>query len=277
MINFNQHNNTILPAKPFKLGTTSFIFPDFIVPNVKKLGRFFDEIELLVFESHPKEVLPTKDDIKELLYLSHEHNLTYNIHLPIDVSLSSESKKKRLKASDTILQVMELFASLTPSTFTLHLDMPQDIKNDIQNQEKMKRWQYNIRQSLDSIISRIANSEIISIETLDYPFSFVELFIEEFSMSVCIDAGHQIKFGYNLLETFDKHKLRTPVIHLHGVDFSGQHIKDHTSLDKLPKQYVSQIQTMLCDYTGVVSLEVFNLENLNKSLIFLSKIFCKKI
>jgi len=277
MINFNQHNNTILPAKPFKLGTTSFIFPDFIVPNVKKLGRFFDEIELLVFESHPKEVLPTKDDIKELLYLSHEHNLTYNIHLPIDVSLSSESAQKRLKSSDTILEVMELFTSLTPSTCTLHLDMPQDIKNDIQNQEKMKRWQYNIRQSLDSIISRIANPEIISIETLDYPFSFVEFFIEEFSMSVCIDAGHQIKFGYNLLETFDKHKLRTPVIHLHGVDFSGQHIKDHTSLDKLPKQYVSQIQTMLCDYTGVVSLEVFNLENLNKSLIFLSKIFCKKI
>jgi len=277
MIDFNQHNSTMLPVKPFKLGTTSFIFPDHIVPNVKKLGRFFDEIELLVFESHPKEVLPTKDDIKELLYLSHEHNLTYNIHLPIDVSLASESTIKRLKASDTILQVLELFASLTPTTCTLHLDMPQDIKNDIQNQKKMKRWQDNIRQSLDSILSKTANSEIISIETLDYPFRFVELFIEEFSMSVCIDAGHQIKYGHNLLETFDKHHLRTPIIHLHGVDFSGQHIKDHTSLDKLPKKYVSQIQTMLCDYTGVVSLEVFNLENLNKSLIFLSKILCKKI
>lgn len=272
MIDFNQHNNTMLPAKPFKLGTTSFIFPDHIVPNVKKLGRFFDEIELLVFESHPKEVLPTEDDIKELLYLSHEHNLTYNIHLPIDVSLSCASTKKRLKASETILQVMELFTSLTPNTFTLHLDMPQDIKNDIQNQKKMKRWQYNIRQNLDSILSKVANPEIISIETLNYPFRFVEPFIEEYNMSVCIDAGHQIKYGHSLLETFDKHRLRTPVIHLHGVDFSGQHIKDHTGLDKLPKQYVSQIQTMLCDYTGVVSLEVFNLENLNRSLIFLSKI-----
>lgn len=272
MIDFNQHNNTMLPAKPFKLGTTSFIFPDHIVPNVKKLGRFFDEIELLVFESHPKEVLPTEDDIKELLYLSHEHNLTYNIHLPIDVSLSCASTKKRLKASETILQVMELFTSLTPNTFTLHLDMPQDIKNDIQNQKKMKRWQYNIQQNLDSILSKVANPEIISIETLNYPFRFVEPFIEEYNMSVCIDAGHQIKYGHSLLETFDKHRLRTPVIHLHGVDFSGQHIKDHTGLDKLPKQYVSQIQTMLCDYTGVVSLEVFNLENLNRSLIFLSKI-----
>jgi len=277
MINFNQHNNTMLPAKPFKLGTTSFIFPDFIVPNVKKLGRFFDEIELLVFESHPKEVLPAKDDIKELLNLSQEHNLTYNIHLPTDVSLSSESKTRRLKASDTILQVMEIFASLTPSTCTLHLDMPWDNSKDIENQDRIKHWQDRSRQGLESLLSRVATPENISIETLSYPFSFVESFIEEFNLSVCIDAGHQIKYGYNLLETFDKHHLRTPVIHLHGVDFSGQHIKDHTSLDKLPEQYVSQIQTILCDYTGVVSLEVFNLENLNKSLIFLSKIFCKKI
>ena len=116
MIDFNQHNNTLLPAKSFKLGTTSFIFPDHIVPNVKKLGRFFDEIELLVFESHPREILPTEDDIKELLYLSHKHNLTYNIHLPTDVSFSSEAETDRLKASDTVLQVMELFAPLAPST-----------------------------------------------------------------------------------------------------------------------------------------------------------------
>ncbi len=276
MINFNQYN-TMLPAKPFKLGTTSFIFPDFIVPNVKKLGRFFDEIELLVFESHPKEVLPTKDDIKELLNLSQEHNLTYNIHLPTDVSLSSESETRRLKASDTILQVMELFASLTPSTCTLHLDMPWDNSKDIENQNRIKHWQDRSRQGLESLLSRVSNPEIISIETLNYPFSFVEPFIEEFNMSVCIDAGHQIKYGYNLLETFDKHHLRTPIIHLHGVDFSRDNIKDHTSLDKLPKKYSSQIQTMLCDYTGVVSLEVFNLENLNKSLIFLSKIFFKQM
>ena len=50
-------------------------------------------------------------------------------------------------------------------------------------------------------------------------------------------------------------------------------IKDHTSLDRLPEKYMSQIQTMLNNYTGVVSLEVFNLENLNLSLTWLSKFF----
>jgi hypothetical protein len=43
----------ILLPRLFRLGTTSFIVPDHIIPNVMKLGYFFDEIELLVFESDP--------------------------------------------------------------------------------------------------------------------------------------------------------------------------------------------------------------------------------
>jgi len=127
--------NSILPDKPFRLGTTSFIFPDHIIPNVKKLGPVFDEIEILVFESMPKEVLPSKDDVKELLYLSQELDLTYNIHLPIDVSLTHDALKERQKAKDTIHKVIDLFAPLTPTTHTLHLDMPSDLKKDMGNQK----------------------------------------------------------------------------------------------------------------------------------------------
>jgi len=266
-------SNSILPGKPFKLGTTSFIFPDHIIPNVKKLGLVFDEIELLVFESIPKEVLPSKDDVKELLYLSQKFDLTYNIHLPTDVSLTCESMEKRLKAIDTILRVMDLFAPLIPTTHTLHLDMPPGITHGLKNDQKLKSWVEKTRQSLDLLLSDISNPGIISIETLDYPFCFLETLVEEFNLSVCIDVGHQIKYGYNLLETYEKHKLRTSIIHLHGVEFFDQNIKDHTSLDKLPEQYFSQIQTILEKFTGVVSLEVFNLENLNRSLTVLAKLF----
>jgi sugar phosphate isomerase/epimerase len=277
MIDFTS-NNTMLPGKFFKLCTTSFIFPDNIIPNINKLGVFFDEIELLVFESQPEEVLPSRDDINELAYLSQKYDLTYNIHLPIDVSLTHESSDKRVKASDTIFQVMELFMPLTPSTYTLHLDMPSDINigNSIANQIRIKKWQERSRQGLETLLFKIPNPDIISIETLDYPFDLVEPFIDEFNLSVCIDAGHQIKYNYNLIKTFDTHQSRTPVIHLHGVDFSGHKIKDHTSLDKLPEQYISQLKTILNNYTGVVSLEVFNLENLNKSLFLLQKIFFKE-
>ncbi|CCK82146.1 cobamide remodeling phosphodiesterase CbiR [Desulfobacula toluolica] len=263
----------VLPDKPFKLGTTSFIFPDHIIPNVKKLGAFFDEIELLVFESMPEEVLPSKDDVKKLLELSQKLNLTYNIHLPIDVSLTCDDLKKRQTSADMLLKVIDLFTPLAPSTHTLHLDMPKGIKTDKGNLRQLKDWEEKARQGLGALVSGLSNPGIISVETLDYPFSLVETLVEEFKTSVCIDVGHQIKYGHNLLKTFEKHQYRTSIMHLHGVDFSVPSGKDHTALDKLPEKHFRQVQFILENFEGVVSIEVFNLENLNRSLAFLSKIF----
>jgi len=271
--NFFKTEDSLLPDKPFKLATTSFIFPDHIIPNVKILGPVFDEMELLVFESHPLSVLPSKEDVKELLALSQQHDLTYNIHLPIDVSLTSEFPEKRQKAKNVLLNVIHLFAPLTPSTYTLHLDMPQDTIKDFRNKKKLKQWEENTHKGLEDFLTQLADPGIISIETLDYPFFLVEALVEKFNLSVCIDAGHQIKYGHNLLETFEKHKLRTPIMHVHGVAFCDPERKDHTSLDKLPEKYARQVQGILKRFTGVVSLEVFNLENLNHSLRFLSRFF----
>lgn len=260
-------------VKPFKLATTSFIYPDHIVPNVKKLGGFFDEIEILAFESQPESVLPSRDDVKILLELSQRLNLTYNIHLPTDISLTCDSSEKSQKAADTFLKVIDLFESLKPTTYTLHLDMPMEIKNDIKKQTVVKTWEENTHQGLARLISGISDPRIISIETLDYPFSLIDDLVEEFNLSVCIDVGHQIKYGYNLSETFEKYKQRTSIMHLHGVEFTRQKIKDHTSLDLLPEKYIKQILKPLEAFTGVVSLEVFNRENLNRSLSFLSRYF----
>ena len=60
---------------PFKIGTTSFIYPDLYVPNVRMLGPFVDEIELLLFESGPSASLLSKTVIADLQHLSREFNL----------------------------------------------------------------------------------------------------------------------------------------------------------------------------------------------------------
>ncbi|RLB86435.1 MAG: sugar phosphate isomerase/epimerase, partial [Deltaproteobacteria bacterium] len=64
-----------MPDRPFRLGTTSFIYPDHLLPNVRQIGPFFDEIELLVFESQSKGVLPSRADIRELGQLSEDLGL----------------------------------------------------------------------------------------------------------------------------------------------------------------------------------------------------------
>jgi len=263
----------MIPDRHFKLGTTSFIYPDHIIPNVKKLGPVFDEIELLIFESQPAFVLPSKADVRSLLSLSQDQDFTYNIHLPLDVSLACAASEKQQKAVETLLRVIDRFHPLTPTTHTLHLEMPADVKKDMANQRMLAKWTDNICQGLERLLKTIVDPSIISIETLDYPFTLIESLVSDFNLSVCIDAGHQIKYNTDLVQTFEKHQSRTSIIHLHGVAFGDDHIKDHTSLDQLPEKYFNQVQTILERFTGVVSLEVFNLENLNRSLLFLSTVF----
>ncbi|MFH2093719.1 MAG: cobamide remodeling phosphodiesterase CbiR [Pseudomonadota bacterium] len=255
----------------FKLGTTSFIIPDHIIPNVKKLGPFFDEIELLIFESQPKNVLPSRKQVDELLRLSSDHNLTYNIHLPVDVSLSFGSLDAQKKASQTLVEVLGLLKPLQATTHTLHLEMPPQLRTDISNERQINEWKQSLGQRLDDFLAHVEEPEKISIETLDYSFFLIEDLIQARNLPVCIDIGHAIKYGYNWMAIFQRHDV--PLVHLHGVDFLTPQKKDHTSLDRLPEENLSQVLSFLKTYTGVVSLEVFSLENLNRSLRVLAGYF----
>ncbi|MBF0242161.1 MAG: sugar phosphate isomerase/epimerase [Desulfamplus sp.] len=274
----------------FKIGTTSFIYPDKIIPNVIKLGSFFDEIELLLFESKPfinksdgKTIaaLPTHNEIVELAELSKSLDITYNVHLPIDVSITDISKILRLKAIDTIKEVIELCAPLNPTTYTLHLLL--DIKelnigfnSEGQFNEAIKRWQDRALNSLEALVSYLLNPKIISVETLNYPFEYIEDIIKWCKVLICVDAGHLIKYRYNKIEEiFAKHRSDVPLIHLHGVDFSSvsSSAKDHTSLDKTPSQILEPTINVIKDFTGVVSLELFNYSNLARSLEVINSLF----
>ena len=270
--------------RKFKLGTTSFIVPDNIVPNVEKLGPYFDEIELLVFESLPDDVLPSPSVVYCLSELAVKYDLTYNIHLPLDVSLTRENPTDRQVACEQILKVMTLFSRLNPSTYTLHLEMPvslvqtlgkdgEIISQKSQVPPRISTWCDTAEKGLASLLSLGIDPGLISVETLDYPFSFIAPLVEMFGLSVCIDAGHQIKYGFDLVETFETHQARTPLIHLHGVDFSVTPYKDHTSLDRLEHPHQKIIRNLLSRFKGTVSLEVFNLQTLNRSLAVLSTWF----
>lgn len=264
-------STVILQNKHFRLATTSFIIPDHIAPNVEKLAPYFDEIELLVFESDPLDRLPAKTEIKRLDHLSQEYGITYNVHLPVDVSLSDENGWE--KACDHLHETITLFGELPVTTHTLHLEMSKETAKA--GQDEIKRWQDISRKGLSRFLATGVDPRSISIETLDYLFYHVEPLIREFGLSVCVDAGHQIKYGYDLLATFEAHKTHLPLIHLHGVDFQKDKIRDHTGLDVTPGTHLNTVFNILEQYAGTVSLEVFNLENLNRCLAMLSSRFAQ--
>ncbi len=80
---------------PFKLATTSYIYPDHILPNVTMLAPFLDEIELVLFESEGQNNFPDDAQIKCLMNLCLHQDITFNVHLPIDIFLGDENEEIR--------------------------------------------------------------------------------------------------------------------------------------------------------------------------------------
>ena len=248
---------------PFRLGTTSFIYPDHYVPNVKMLGPYLDEIELLLFESLPTDALPSKAVIAELFHLAHKYDLTYNIHLPTDVSISDANPEKQQQAVDTLMGVIDRVSPLAPTAYTLHI--PYNKKSF--DNDTVKSWQKRVFKNLEKILATGIAAESIAIETLDYRFDLLNDILAELDLSVCLDIGHLIAHGYDLNVLFNKYVDITAMIHLHGIK-SGH---DHLALNKLPHKFIEPVVSILKRFTGSVSLEVFAFDDLKPSLAFLEK------
>jgi sugar phosphate isomerase/epimerase len=240
---------------PFTLATTSFIYPDDYVPNVRRLGPYVDEIELLCYESAH---LPARGTIDELARLSGECGVTYNVHLPSDLSISHRDGSHREQAVNAVLRAFERVAPLSPTTCTLHIPcnghpLPAD---------EIERWRDRVQVSLEKILEAGVGPGLISVETLDYPLGALKDLIGAFGLGVCLDVGHLILHGRDVEKTFAEFEAKTAIIHLHGVRDG----KDHLALDHLPHDLGAPLTRILPTYKGVVSLEVFSFNHLSASL-----------
>jgi sugar phosphate isomerase/epimerase len=80
---------------PFRLGTTSYIIPDEILPNARYLADKVRDIELILFEvDDGPNNLPSPALIDELLEIAQKHDMTYTIHLPLDLKLGDDGSER---------------------------------------------------------------------------------------------------------------------------------------------------------------------------------------
>jgi len=258
-------------AYPFRLGTTSFIYPDHYIPNVKMLGPYLDEIELLLFES-AHDSLPSKRETKELSMLAEEFDITYDIHLPLDIYLGDKDPSIRRRAVETIKDVVDLTLPLAPSIFTLHLSYDEAYNENSSDKDIVNKWRERIYESMELLLSTGIKSRSIAIENLMYPFEWAEEIISSLNLSACIDTGHLIRMNADIKEPFDKYHDRTSIMHFHGVKDNV----DHLSLDKLTDNETSDIIQILKTYTGTAIIEVFSYDNLQASLKCLEKCWNKR-
>lgn len=245
---------------PFRLGTSSYIIPADIEPNVRFLAPLVDDVELVLFESDGFSNLPSPTVIDTLVQLHREHDVSYTVHLPLDCQLGSPDGAIRRSSVGKCARVFDLTAPLTPHAYLLHLHGEQ--RGD-EPARDVPAWQNNLRESTEALLAHGIPARKLAVETLDYPFELVEPLIREFDLGVCVDVGHLLLANRDPVAPIRAHRDRCLVIHLHGVRDG----KDHVDVAGMDPALLRGILDAACDLPNcVVTLELFDGDNLRRSL-----------
>lgn len=262
--------NHSLPSLPtinapyhFRLGVPSYVYPADILPNVEALAPFVDNIEISLFESEQLSSLPAPATIERLRQLALDHELTYTIHFPMDRKLGSPLRAEREAHQQQILKIMTLTRPLAPLAYVLHLE---GIEPDAPP-AAVKTWQASISALLPAIVAQAKNPARICIENLAYPFAWCDVFLERFRLGVCLDTGHLMLSGGDVHRHFRQYADRIQEIHLHGVKEG----RDHLPLTAFPADWLGQFLNSIDNFTGVLTLELFEFEAVRLSMERLSQ------
>ncbi len=252
--------NSLLEHLPFRIGTTSYIIPDEIIPNVRFLADKVRDVELVLFDVPDFSNLPSQDQIMELKKIASASDLTYTVHLPLDLRFSADEKAADISINKAA-QVIHLMQDLDPWAFILHLDahsIPLDM-----NKPFKKIWIDQSIASLKKLADQVGWSVPLAVENLEnYPPEWNDQVLQEIPYSHCIDIGHLWLQKLDPLPYLETHLENTRVIHLHGIG-----TRDHQSLKYMKRQEISLILKKLIEkYQGVVTLEIFSQPDLESSL-----------
>jgi sugar phosphate isomerase/epimerase len=247
---------------PFRLGTTSYIIPDEILPNVRYLAGKVKDVELILFElDDGPNNLPDEATLSELRYIAEDRDLTFTIHLPLDLDLGAEGSAQR-ESLEKARRVIERVQGLEPWAYVLHLD-GESLHKSHQSDE-ISAWLERAAQALKTLCTWVGSCNRLAVENLEgYPAGFNLPVIDRLSTAQCIDIGHLWKDGVEPVAYLTARLPFTRVIHLHGI---GE--RDHQSLAHMAAHQVDEVLSLLtrASYSGVITIEVFSESDLNDSL-----------
>ena len=253
---------------PFRLGATSYIIPDDLLPNARYLAGKVRDMELILFEvDDGPSNLPSPEVIEELSQLARQHDLTYTVHLPLDLKLGedgSEDDPSLVKAK----RVIDCTCGLNPWAYVLHLD-GKSVRTS-RDAGLIRRWQDHSVRALEIVAAWAGGPDRLAVENLEtYPPDFIQPVVERIPVSRCVDIGHLWLDGHDPLPYLQAALPRTRVVHMHGI---AEH--DHRSLAFMPQEQVRAVWNELikANYESVLTLEMFSEEDFLTSMDVLENI-----
>ena len=244
-----------------RIGTTSCIWHDHMLPNVEKLAPLVDDVELLLFDV--ERDLPSAEDVSQLVRLKHEHALSYTLHTPLDASLASADPARRLAGVDKVRRAIAWARPLEPLGHTVHIYLG-DSERDAAPPSDLDGWRARARLSLETLLADVA-PRALCVECIDYDFALIAPVVRALDLSVALDVGHLLRDGRGLRDAVDEWLPRTRIVQLHGTRPDG---RDHKSLTFAPRAELQWLFAALAErqFGGVLTLEVFDAGDLETSL-----------
>ncbi len=243
---------------PFRLGTSSYIIPDDILPNVRYLAGKVEDVELVLFESDEFSNLPTPEVIRELVELASEHGLTYSVHLPLDVYLGNPDRAERERSVGKCRRIIDLTEALPKSAFVMHFEAGKGVDINAFTEAERERFVESLSDSAQMLLDGCGHlPEMFCAENLNYPFEIVWPVIEQFGFSVTLDVGHLEYYGFPTAEYLERYLSRTKVLHMHGTTEG----RDHNSLAYMRPEALEMVVEALRKAEGepkVFTLEIFS-------------------
>jgi sugar phosphate isomerase/epimerase len=247
---------------PFRLGTTSYIIPDDILPNARYLAGKVRDMELILFEvDDGPNNLPSTEVIDELSHIASKHDLTYTVHLPLDLKLGddgSEHDRSLVKAK----RVIECTRRLNPWAYVLHLD-GKSVRTSTDG-ELIRRWRDQSVRALELVSEWAGAAEKLAVENLEtYPLDFIQPVLDRIPVSRCVDIGHLWLDDHDPVPYLQAALPRTRVIHIHGIAE-----RDHRSLAFMPHEKVRALwdELIRAKYEGVLTVEIFSEDDFVSSM-----------
>ncbi len=259
-------------CRSYRLGVTSYVYPADILPNVEALAPVIDDVELVLFESRPRNTerlaedvlsnLPDGAMVARLGELARRHALSYTVHFPIDMRLGAEHPAERKAMLGQILGIVENTRSLAPFGYILHLEGVYRADPP----ERVRAWRRDLAGQLPQIIRAVGDAKLLCVENLDYPFEWCDPLLDDFGLGVCVDLGHLWRYGADVGGHLQRYRSRARVMHLHGESCG----RDHLPLTMLIPSRLREMRQALQGFAGVVTLELFEYEAVRDSLAILA-------
>ncbi|MCX6068111.1 MAG: cobamide remodeling phosphodiesterase CbiR, partial [Chloroflexi bacterium] len=193
--------------------------------------------------------------------LANDHDLTYTVHLPLDLRLADDGSPRHASL-EKARRVIECTRELDPWAYVLHLDGKSVLGGA--STDAMRRWQDQAVHSLKLVGGWAGDLQKLAVENLEgFPLDFYQPVLERVAVSRTVDVGHLWLDNHDPVAYLREALPRTRVIHIHGIAE-----RDHRSLAFVPIEKLRAVlqELIRAGYGGVFTIEIFSEEDFLTSL-----------